>query len=360
MKSSTILTAALTATGVVADPVPTKAIRVRDMASVTSVVAQVSGAITKLDTSVKAFDGSNINGVQTDAQTLVSTLTSGATTLASGDILSLTDALALVDLLSPLAPLAQTLVKDVTDKKPQFEKAAQCAVAKKIVSDVGTAAKPVVDNIVKQIPEAAKAVAAQAAVDVVDTLTKLAGEFAADKCKDMAVSAAHTTSAINTPPPAHSTSAVDTPEINTPPAHSTSTVGTPLIHTPPAYTHSTQTHIIIWPSPAKNTTIPILTPIIVHPSPSASQCSEKTVMVTVTVTAPCSFETSSVPPPPPINTPPPVNTPPPSLPPKNTTTPPANATTPSIPIVTAGAVAQGINSGAIGFVGAFAAAMMLL
>ncbi|KAI2629213.1 hydrophobic surface binding protein A-domain-containing protein [Hypomontagnella submonticulosa] len=346
MKSSTIFTAALTATGVMADPVPTKVIRVRDMASVTSVVAQVSGAVTKLDTSVKAFDGSNINGVQADAQALVSALTSGAATLASSGTLSLTDALGLVDIISPLGPAAQTLVKDVSDKKPQFEKFALCSVVGKVVGDVGTAAKPLVDNIVKRIPEAAQAIAGQVAVDVVDTLTQLAGEFAADKCKDAAVSSS---SAV------HSSSAAK-PSVWSTPA---SPISAAMSH---AASSSTTPTYLVWATPAHNTTIPILTPIVAHPSPSASQCSEKTVMVTVTVTAPCSFETSSVPPPPPpINTPPPVNnTPLPPPPPKNTTTPPTNSTTPPIPIVTAGAVAHGVGSGAIGLVAAFAAAMMLL
>ncbi|OTA91510.1 hypothetical protein M434DRAFT_388575 [Hypoxylon sp. CO27-5] len=192
MKASTFFALALTAAGAVAEPVPaqppTKV--ARDIATVTSVVAQVSAAMSKLDTTVKAFDGSDLTGVETDAKALVSALTSGASTLASaGGSLSLTDALSLQDLVTPLGPAAEALVSDVSAKKTQFEKAGLCSIVGSAIQDAGSAAKSLVDNVVAQVPEAAQAIAQQAASNVVDTLTNLAAEFAANKCTNAASSA---------------------------------------------------------------------------------------------------------------------------------------------------------------------------
>ncbi|KAI1135616.1 hydrophobic surface binding protein A-domain-containing protein [Hypoxylon sp. FL0543] len=192
MKASAFFTLAFSAAGVVAEPVqaqpPTKV--ARDIATVTSVVAQVSAAITKLDTTVKAFDGSDLTGVETDAKALVSALTSGASTLANaGGSLSLTDALGLQDVVTPLGPAAEALVSDVTAKKTQFESAGLCSIVGSAIQDAGSAAKSLVDNVIAQVPQAAQAIAQQVAGNVVDTLTNLAAEFAADKCKDAGSSA---------------------------------------------------------------------------------------------------------------------------------------------------------------------------
>ncbi|OTB01725.1 hypothetical protein M426DRAFT_44517, partial [Hypoxylon sp. CI-4A] len=176
---------ALTAAGAAADVVPaqppTKV--ARDLASVTSVVSQVSAAITKLDTTVKAFDGSDLTGVKTDAEALVSALTSGASALASGgDELSLTDALGLQDAVTPLGPAAAALVKDVTAKKSQFEQAGLCGTVDSAITDAGTAAKSLVDGVIAQVPQAVQSIAKSAADGLVDTLTKLASQFASDQC----------------------------------------------------------------------------------------------------------------------------------------------------------------------------------
>ncbi|KAI2613445.1 hypothetical protein GGR54DRAFT_329165 [Hypoxylon sp. NC1633] len=200
MKTSAFFTAAVAAaTTVAADPAvaeqPTKV--ARDLASVTSVVAQVSAAMSKLDTTVKAFDGSDISGVQADAQSLVTALTSGTSALASAGTsgqLSLVDAIGLQDIVAPLGPASQALLTDLADKKSAFEKAALCTVVGVAVKDAGSAAKALVDGVVGQVPQAAQAVASQVAGSIVDTFTTLAGQFAADKCKDKGSSASSSAS----------------------------------------------------------------------------------------------------------------------------------------------------------------------
>ncbi|KAI1099559.1 hydrophobic surface binding protein A-domain-containing protein [Jackrogersella minutella] len=189
MKPSTLFTLALAAVGVSADLVPAEPpTKVkRDIATVTSVVAQVSAAITKLDTSVKAFTGDDLSGVKADAQALVSALTSGASTLASaGGTLSLSDALDLQSAVTPLGPAAQALVQDVTAQKSKFEQAAACSVIGGVVQDAGKAAKSLVDDVVAQVPTEAQDIAQQAASNIVTTLTSLTSEFTADNCTDAA------------------------------------------------------------------------------------------------------------------------------------------------------------------------------
>ncbi|KAI0883127.1 hydrophobic surface binding protein A-domain-containing protein [Annulohypoxylon maeteangense] len=195
MKTSTFFTVAVAVAGVSADIVPAQPpTKVqRDLATVTSVVSQVSAAITKLDTSVKSFDGSDLSGVQTNAQALISALTSGASTLGSSGSISLSDALSLQSVVTPLGTVAQTLVDDVIAKKDKFQQAAACSTVGTQISNAGTAAKSLVDGVVAQVPEAAQSIAESVASKIVDTLTNLTSEFSSDKCKNSGSSASSAT-----------------------------------------------------------------------------------------------------------------------------------------------------------------------
>ncbi|KAI1206898.1 hydrophobic surface binding protein A-domain-containing protein [Annulohypoxylon truncatum] len=313
MKTSTFFTLALTVAGVSADLVPAQPpTKVkRDLATVTSVVSQVSAAIAKLDTAVKAFDGSDISTVQTDAQALISALTSGASSLSSSGSISLTDAVGLESVVTPLGTAAETLVEDVVAKKDQFEQAAACSVIGNEISSAGTAAKTLVDGVVSQVPEAVQSIAEAAANKIVDTLTSLVSQFSSDNCVNSGGSASSAAAAAAS---------------------------------------SNATAVAIQDSSS----------YVVVASTTAKEVATDSA-VTVTVTAPCACAASSSSAAVVFTS----STPTPIFPANSTTvfptgtgavTTPASATQ---SIVTAGAVAHGAVSGSMGFVAAIAAVLFM-
>ncbi|XDG01583.1 hypothetical protein ABKA04_001198 [Annulohypoxylon sp. FPYF3050] len=314
MKTSTFFTLAVAVAGVSADLVPdqppTKV--KRDLATVTSVVSQVSAAITKLDASVKTFDGSDLTSVQSNAQALISALTSGASSLASSGAISLTDALGLQSVVTPLGSAAETLVQDVVDKKDKFQQAAACSVVGNEISSAGTAAKSLVDGVVSMVPEAAQSIAQSVASKIVDTLTNLASEFSSDKCKNS--------------------------------GSSTSTAAATAAATSNATAVS-----------AQDGSYPVLT------STTAKEIATGSA-VTVTVTAPCVCSQSSTSSAVVVIT---SSTPTPIFPANSTTVFPTGTGAISTPasatqsIVTAGAVAHGAASGSMGFIAAIAAVLFI-
>ncbi|KAL7625821.1 hypothetical protein AAE478_005044 [Parahypoxylon ruwenzoriense] len=304
MKTSVFLAVALTAVSAATEPTKTE----RDLGTVTSVVAQVSDAITKLDKSVKAFDGSDASALQSDSKALLSAITSGASTLtSSGDSFSLVDALGLQDAISPLGPAAEGLFKDIKAKKSQFESADLCDVVLTSITDVGNAAKSLLGGVINQMPEEIQPIAKKLAESAVDTLAGIASDFASDKCKNKGAAASSSAMAVTSSAAAGHSSA----------AAATSSAA-------------------VWTSPAATETI-----VVQHPA--------VTTAVTVTVTAPCVCEgttTSAIP----IITSS-------SIRPNSTfVAPTGNLTsTSTIPFVTAGAVAHGVNSGSVGLLAALAA-----
>ncbi|KAI0418315.1 hydrophobic surface binding protein A-domain-containing protein [Xylaria grammica] len=147
-------------------PTPAK----RDLATVTSVVAQISGAITQLDNSVKAFDKDGAQ-VQSDAENLASTIKNGTQTIASAGAISINDALGLQDVATSLATAGQTLLADLESKKAAFQASGLCESVQSTIESVGSEVQSFVDGIVKQLPEDAQAAASQFTGGISSALT---------------------------------------------------------------------------------------------------------------------------------------------------------------------------------------------
>ncbi|KAI1372743.1 hydrophobic surface binding protein A-domain-containing protein [Hypoxylon crocopeplum] len=358
MKTSTIIAAALTAAATVtAEPVPAPlpTIVTRDLAAVSSVVAQVSDAMTKLDTSVKAFDGADVSGVQTDSQGLITALTSGAKTLAGAtDELSLTDALGLQAVVTPLGPAAETLVKDVSAKKAAFEKAGLCTVVGGAIKDAGSAAKTLVDGVVAQVPEAGQGIAKQVSGSIVDTLTGLVAEFAADKCKDAGSGWAESSMAVSSAEAVTTASAI---------AESSAAASSyVVVETSSVITETTESSCDV-ETTAAETVIETMTAVVSTPEAIMTGS-----VMTVTVTAPCACSESAT-------TTESIEILTPAIPTITSTSTSASistigsnstfiatgalSTTGLPPIVTAGAVAHGVSSGSVGALAAFAALLFV-
>jgi hypothetical protein len=153
----------------------------RDLATVTSVVAQVDAGIRNLDTAVKAFAG-NPAGIADASTSLLSMIRSGTTTIQASTELSLQDALNLQSIVTGLQGNAQTLVTDLAAKKAAFQQASLCDVVRQQVNDISSGSGALISAVVSKVPQAAQAIAAQLASGFTDTLAQSQAAFAQGNC----------------------------------------------------------------------------------------------------------------------------------------------------------------------------------
>lgn len=187
MQFSIIFSVLALAGASVAEPIPrdlpTKV--QRDLATVSSVVAMVSASITKLDTTVKAFSG-DATQLTADSASLLTTLKTGATTIMGSTALSLTDALGLQGSVNSLQTVADTLVTDLTAKKPAFQQAKLCTTVASTVSDVSTSSNTLITAVVAKVPAAAQGIASGLTSNLMKTLANGVALFANGACVDAA------------------------------------------------------------------------------------------------------------------------------------------------------------------------------
>ncbi|KAF2969191.1 hypothetical protein GQX73_g4393 [Xylaria multiplex] len=234
-------------------PTPAK----RDLATVTSVVAEISSAISQLDNSVKAFEKDGTQ-VEADAENLVSTIKDGASTIISSGAISLDDALGLQDVATSLATAGQTLLADIDSKKEAFQASGLCESVQSTIKSIGSEVQSFVDSIVKQLPDDAQAVASQLTSGISTALTNGA---AALQCKGSdATSSAVVITTADAAADTYPTSII----VATSSAEGAVTVT--VTETAPCLCEST-TSIL---TPTSTSSIPILTPSTSVPYPTGS------------------------------------------------------------------------------------------
>ncbi|GAW19067.1 hypothetical protein ANO14919_085510 [Xylariales sp. No.14919] len=231
-------------------PTPAK----RDLATVTSVVAQISGAITQLDNSVKAFDKDGAQ-VQSDAENLVSTIKNGTQTIASAGAISINDALGLQDVATSLATAGQTLLADLESKKAAFQASGLCESVQSTIESVGSEVQSFVDGIVKQLPEDAQAAASQFTGGISGALTSGA---AALQCAGGSASSSSSSAAVETTADAVQ-DAYPTSALTTSSSAAAETGAVTVTVTAPCVCESTT-----------SVSIPIVTPSVSIPYPTGS------------------------------------------------------------------------------------------
>ncbi|KAI0805708.1 hydrophobic surface binding protein A-domain-containing protein [Xylaria sp. FL0064] len=269
MKTTTFLALACTAAAelqLYSYPTPVK----RDLATVTSVVAQISSAITQLDISVKAFDTDG-SQVQSDAANLVSTIKDGAESIASSGGITLEDALGLQDVATQLSSAGQTLLTDLQSKKAEFEASGLCGDVQSTIKSIGSEVQSFVDSVVKQLPADAQDVASQLTSGISAALSSGAASF---QC----ASGDATSSA------AAATSAAATSTLETPTDAVADTYPTSALETSSAAATVTVTVTAPCACESSSSSIPILTPTttVLYPTGSNSTSIIPTGGVTTT------------------------------------------------------------------------------
>ncbi|ORY72109.1 hydrophobic surface binding protein A-domain-containing protein [Pseudomassariella vexata] len=188
MKTTSIFTAITLSSTIWADPFPDEVhlLHPRDLATVQQVIQSVSTSLTQLDTTVKAFDGSNLNQLTTDASALVDTLKQGITKVQGTTPLTLQDALSLQSTVTDLQTKGQTLLDSLTAKKSQIEKAGLCTVVQTNLKDVSDQSKALIDAVVQKVPQEAQTIAGNLASGVTSTLQGGQASFGQGNCTNAA------------------------------------------------------------------------------------------------------------------------------------------------------------------------------
>lgn len=151
----------------------------RDLAAFQSAFGAVSDATNAFDTAVKAVStpadvNNNLADLTAKSNAIVSTLTSGTTTVNAQPALSLTDAVSLLSLSSTLATAVNTTIDDLIAKKPLVDAATppQTSFVLTQLQSVKTAAQTFIAAVVAKVPDSVKSIANTQAQSVITALNR--------------------------------------------------------------------------------------------------------------------------------------------------------------------------------------------
>ncbi|KAH8880547.1 cell wall protein [Thozetella sp. PMI_491] len=163
----------------------------RDIATISSVVADVGTKLAALDTAVKAFKASDtaaLTNLNDAAMKLSTTITSGTTAIAASSNITLNDAITLQSQVSGLQGSGTSLVSDLEGKKGDIQTAGLCDVVLQQVTGINDNAGKLINAIVSKLPEAAQSIAASQTAPFTDSLKQTENAFAAGNCTNGATS----------------------------------------------------------------------------------------------------------------------------------------------------------------------------
>ncbi|RYO86417.1 hypothetical protein DL766_007385 [Monosporascus sp. MC13-8B] len=192
MKASLVLTVPALVLSVSSEPVrrldATRA--KRDLATLTSVAAQIEAAIVSLDVSVKPFanDGDGVQ-VIANADNLAKVIQEGTSKIKGISRISLADGLGVAGILTSLQVKGQTLLSDVEAKKTQFEETRLCRMAETRMQRINAISAELIDAVMLSLPSVARDVVREGTSGLSDILAQGAAFFSTDNCRNRAVDA---------------------------------------------------------------------------------------------------------------------------------------------------------------------------
>ncbi|KAJ0159153.1 Cell wall mannoprotein 1 [Colletotrichum tanaceti] len=153
----------------------------RQVAILQQAVTDVQGAITKLDTAVKAV-GDDVNSAQpvlAAATELKGVITKSGEAIQGAQPLQLQEALGLQQIASDLQSSATTLVDDIIAKKPNFDKIGVSNVVLQNLQDEKATTTSLASSIVAKVPAIGQGIAQQAVDQITAVLDKAITAYSA-------------------------------------------------------------------------------------------------------------------------------------------------------------------------------------
>lgn len=170
----------VTATAVLDDP-PTKV--QRDLATVTQVIAAVGQSMSALDQAVLNFNGdaNQLNGASLQ---LINVLNQGAQAIQNTQPLSTNDAISLQQSVGSLEQLAQQLVVNLNQRKPQIQQVNLCDTVRQQSEQLTQNSQNLITALVNKLPQEVQGLAGQFAQGFTNTLRQNQADFAQGQCNN--------------------------------------------------------------------------------------------------------------------------------------------------------------------------------
>lgn len=178
----------------------------RDVQTINNVIMDIQGSLTKLDNTVKAFDGKSLGELATDATAVKTSLVSGTQKIMATDPITANDAVSLQGALGPVQTLSTSLIQDLNDKKPAIQQAGLCQIVQQQTGDIGIAANDLIKATVSKVPENLRTVASTITGPFIQQLGDLPLSFNAANCTNGAAGLAKSNSSTTVPGSSSSTS----------------------------------------------------------------------------------------------------------------------------------------------------------
>lgn len=173
MKFSTVLLAATASAAVVE----------RSNGDIVKVLASVQSGVEKLDSAANSYNGDKAPLIKA-SDALIQTIKDGKTKVDATGKLSPLEGTELVQPTNELNDEAKKLVKDLTSKRDQVEKAGECDTVREKLQAISSNSQALIKAVVAKVPESLSDIAAGLSKKVTDTLNEAADAFSEANCKN--------------------------------------------------------------------------------------------------------------------------------------------------------------------------------
>lgn len=153
----------------------------RDLATATSVLADVKNGFNKVSDATNGFSG-DIAPFKSAAEGLLSTVSSGTTAVNNMTPLSTTDCFSLIGPAGDLKKQGQALADTLKGKKADLQKAGDCATVYDVLDRGYQASAGLITAIVNKVPSGFKSTVQSQGDEVTNTLKDTRDQFAPANC----------------------------------------------------------------------------------------------------------------------------------------------------------------------------------
>ncbi|OAA35145.1 IgE-binding protein [Metarhizium rileyi] len=147
----------------------------------TETLSRISDGVKSLDNAVTNFD---IDAIKSEADALISTITSGHAAVNTSKSIMYLDSLALGDPVQRLNKESETLAANLKAKRPNVEKANSCTGVRSRIAIINTDSLGLIEAVVAKFPQAAQGIAKQIAAGTSRAMEEAQDEFSKANCKD--------------------------------------------------------------------------------------------------------------------------------------------------------------------------------
>ncbi|RMJ21428.1 Cell wall [Aspergillus sp. HF37] len=144
----------------------------RDLATMTSIISEVGGAVGDLHKAIKAYNGGPIKPVQQASNELISTIEQGTQDAKASSDLTFSEAISLSKPVQDLIGKVEATIGDLVSKKQMAVEACAGQLVLKSLKEQKAASEALADAITSKVPSGAQELASRLASGIADAIQK--------------------------------------------------------------------------------------------------------------------------------------------------------------------------------------------